>query len=149
MRAGRVMGIVAVAAVAAAIVGGIIVLGSPSEQRQRRLDERRVQDLRRIAWAVDRYWTRHDSLPPDLAVLAADGSAHSLADPETGASYVYRIDEGRSFELCAVFARQSADEPPPAPPWRDWTHGAGKHCFRLEPRNGGAGDSPGHPDRHD
>lgn len=142
MKGRRLLAALVIAAVAAAVVGGLLVLGPPGEQRRRRLDARRVEDLRRIAWAVDRYWARHDSLPPDLAALAAGGAELPLADPGTGAPYVYRVAGSRAFELCAVFARESADGPAPAPPRRDWSHGAGERCFRLAPRAPGGAGAP-------
>ena len=61
-----------VAVVIAAVVAGVFVLGSPADERARRLDRRRVEDLQGIAAATDLYWTRHSRLPASLDELTAD-----------------------------------------------------------------------------
>jgi hypothetical protein len=43
------------AVVVAAVIAGIAVLGPPSEERARRLDLRRSNDLRQIAFAARAY----------------------------------------------------------------------------------------------
>ena len=44
---------------AAVVVAGFLVVGSPPEARLRRLDGRRVADLRDVQSAVNLYWTRN------------------------------------------------------------------------------------------
>ena len=53
-------------AVAAAVIGGFLVTGSPKEARAQRLDERRVSDLRRLQGGVNLYWTRAKKMPQSL-----------------------------------------------------------------------------------
>lgn len=120
-----------------AVVGvALLVLESPAEQRQRRLDERRVDDLRSIANAVDLYWTEEGSLPPDLDSVADwQGLDVETTDPVTGAPYGYTLTGDDSYELCATFA--TTDPTPEAgTAWRRhgnvWHHPAGEHCFELE-----------------
>ena len=62
----------AIAVVALAIVTALILLGSPTGQRMRRLDDRRVEDLRGITDAANLYWTRRGSLPLSLEDLSAE-----------------------------------------------------------------------------
>jgi hypothetical protein len=131
------------AAVLAAVAAGLILLGPPSEERGRKLDDQRIAELRAVAGAIDRYWIRHDSLPPSLEALANERDVSvSLQDPETRQPYEYRpLDDG-TYELCADFAQDSSDDEQPPVGDRDsdaaypgfWSHGAGRHCFRLEPQ---------------
>jgi hypothetical protein len=108
--------------------GGLWLVGSPAEQATQRIDERRVQDLRTIAQAVDLHRDRHARLPPDLASLViALGTQLPVADPETGRPYAYRVRDAQRFELCADFARPSGDRLQDA----IWTHGGGRQCFAL------------------
>ena len=120
-----------IAAVAAVVVGGLLSLDSPQQERRRRLDARRVADLTRMARAVDLYWTRQASLPTSLEELAQTPGLHvDWRDPATVQPYPYRALGDSTYELCAVFARTSAaagrEEKPDF-----WSHGDGRQCFRL------------------
>jgi hypothetical protein len=118
--------------VAATVVAAIIVLGSPAEQRQLHLDERRVADLIGIKHAVTLYVLRQSRLPPDLAAVADQpGTRIHKLDPETGAAYEYSVVGELSYRLCAVFARRSEDPRTPAPYFNEggWEHEAGHQCF--------------------
>ena len=125
------VGVVAVAVVAMSVVYGLTRVGSPSDERKRRLDERRVEDLRGIARAVDLHWTRHGSLPASLHELS-DATVRDVAlnDPERGEPYEYRVRAASAFELCGFFGTD----------WSEpsievfWTHPMGRHCFDLEVR---------------
>ena len=118
--------------VLAAVIAGILLIGSPAQERLRRLDERRISDLREISFAVDAYWTREDVLPASLEELGNDERiVRELADPVTGAPYEYHAGTGSSYELCAVFEHDTDTN------GRDvrydylWSHGPGKQCFQL------------------
>ncbi|HET8696995.1 MAG TPA: hypothetical protein VFO94_05895, partial [Gammaproteobacteria bacterium] len=54
------------AAVATAVIAGLAVTGSPATQRLERLDERRVEDLGRLARAVNVHWAQRHELPGRL-----------------------------------------------------------------------------------
>jgi hypothetical protein len=127
----RLAGTVVTVAVVAAVVAGIYLLGSPSEERSRRLDERRVQDLSGIAQAIDLYWTRESRLPGSLEQLRSDTGANiTVADPSTSAPYDYRPLEDGKYELCASFDRDSGDSNRFDNGF--WTHRAGRQCFQRE-----------------
>lgn len=98
-----VIGIVAVA-----IVAGFFIVGSPKEERLRRFDERRVQDLQNIQSEIINYWLSKEKLPENSGLLKDDirGIA-APKDPETGAEYQYQVKGALSFSLCANFARPS------------------------------------------
>lgn len=124
------------AAVIAVVAAGLWVAGSPGEERRRRLDARRLEDLRQIAAAVDAYWTRIGELPASLKELSGwQGLAAPTGDPATGEPYEYRRRSDGRYELCAAFSRE---DPGPQPRRRYqigpsfWHHGAGRHCFELE-----------------
>lgn len=142
--------------VTATVGVGLYLAGSPSKERGRRFDEQRVNELQQIATAVDSAYYRDGRLPTALEQLSAApeyGYVPSLVDPETGAPYEYRPTDGDTYELCATFETESQQtdqygRPKPVPTrpmmeaampypgYRDWTHGAGRHCFQLtvEPR---------------
>lgn len=130
----QIVGTLVTLAVTAAVAAGMLVMGSPGEERARQLDERRVEHLAGIARAVDLYWTRHARLPASLDELGSEvGEDLIPSDPGTSASYEYRPLEGGRYEVCAQF---DGDSPRPDQGARDdfWLHGTGRQCYRREPR---------------
>ena len=123
-------------AVAAAVIGALVLVGPPSEQRRRKLDERRVRDLQGLAAAVDSYWVRHRALPVSVEAVERQFLADAVRDPESGIPYGYRVTGEKSFEVCATFAARSTEEffLPPEPKSRlgSWAHDRGTWCFALE-----------------
>ena len=118
--------VVTVAAVAIAVVYGLTRVGPPRDQRERRLDERRIEDLRRIARAIDLHWTRHGSLPAALDVLSeATVRDVTFNDPESEEPYEYRVETPSTFELCGSFGTDWLD------PSVDlfWSHPMGSPLF--------------------
>ncbi len=124
--------VVATAVAAVSVVVGILIIGSPSEGRLNALDSGRVADLQGIMGATDLFWSRNERLPRDLAELAADPrTALNTVDPGASEPYSYRIVDVDTYELCAIFDRDSATLP--GRPLADfWRHGSGLHCFELE-----------------
>lgn len=114
----------------AAVIAGIVILGSPSEERARRLDQRRVSELRGIRSAVDFFYVDKGRLPASLDELATQPGVRVSADPVTNEAYRYRPLGGDAFELCATFER--ASELQPGSGVDIWQHPAGAHCFTLK-----------------
>lgn len=122
----------AIAVAFGAIVSGLIIVGSPSQARLRRLDERRVRDLVSITRAVNGYWTRNARLPASLGELRQNpGTDVESRDPLTSQPYGYDVVGGKTYELCADFQMESREERDPYS-GRFWSHPAGRHCFRLD-----------------
>ena len=121
------------------VIVGICLLDSPAQERLRRLDERRVDDLRELSYEVDFYWTRESTLPTSLEELSSEpGVFVDLLDPETGQPYEYRVLSSNTYELCAVFALDTAEEQERF--YKDvWSHGPGRQCFQLVARDVGQG----------
>jgi hypothetical protein len=137
--------------VAASVVTGLFVSGSPGAERARRLDEQRLNDLRSLSYTIDAFWHQYDRLPESLDEIDRLHQPKDFnKDPRTGEAYEYLpIDEQR-YELCAAFDQPSDDEYPtygryaepvpirvPEPDYsqpkmRSWEHPAGRHCFQLE-----------------
>jgi hypothetical protein len=126
LQGGPLLLALASAVVIAAIAAGLWLIGSPREQRIRRLDERRVGDLQSIERRIDVYWTRHRALPESLQALHEEpGLAPAPIDPVRHEPYSYRRVDEDSYELCAVFDRVSRDP-------EIWAHDKGQACFRFD-----------------
>jgi|SRR6266542_4507228 len=131
-----VVGLVIVAVIAA-VVAGLVLLGSPTEARLRQMDRKRVDDLRNISSAIDLYWTREKRLPASLEDLSQQpGLSLNIRDPGTAKPYEYHARAAGSYELCATFERDSAERSG-AHGGDFWSHGAGRQCFQLEARDVG------------
>lgn len=140
----KVFTYVVIAAVAAAIIAGFFIVGSPKEERLRRFDEKRVQDLQNIQGAIVNYWQSKASLPANLDYLTDSISGfRAPVDPETGLPYTYEVKGNLSFVICADFSRPTLGETSSRPlvpkqvyrpdPYyygpESWVHGAGRTCF--------------------
>lgn len=129
------------------IVYGFFTAGSPFAERMRRFDERRIQDLMSIQSQVIYYWQAKERLPQTIDELRDDIRGFTPPrDPETGESYIYKIDGPLQFELCAGFKTSNKHDseigkPVPAAPRgvyypypgpgieENWLHDAGETCF--------------------
>ena len=126
-----------VAIVILAIAWGFVVIGSPFEQRDKRFDEKRVQDLQALQSYITNYWQSKESLPVSLSNLEDLLLGIVVpVDPETGGFYEYRVTDDLTFELCATFATENKDGQgaipmiyPPKSQNYSWQHDAGHTCF--------------------
>jgi hypothetical protein len=115
--------------VSAAVAGGFWVLGGPSQERERRMDDKRIEQLAAIGRAVDVYWSQHGKLPTGLSEVEREGG--TTRDPDTMQPYEYKQLSPEKYELCATFQQSRARREN----WGDfWNHGAGRSCFVLEAR---------------
>jgi hypothetical protein len=127
--AGRWLALAGVVVALAAIVAGVVVIGTPGTQRDTRMDVRRERDLRAIAMQLERWHEREGRLPADLATLAAQpGLRLAIVDPLTGAPYEYAATATDRYRLCAVFATDTAQRRF-GPDADDWIHAVGRGCF--------------------
>jgi len=124
----RTLVIVLVIVVALVVIRGIMIIGSPSEERTRRMDSRRINDLQGVSRSIAVYHTRHQQVPASLEELAREpGFANVARDPVTDRPYGYRMVDANSYQLCGTFDRETADDRA-----EDfWAHGVGEQCFTL------------------
>jgi hypothetical protein len=119
--------------VVGAVVGGVIVVGGPDTGRLERLDDERVEDLRGIMRAIDRFKEHHERLPETLVELAEDPRARvNTLDPASALPYEYAILSEDTYQLCAVFDGESRPLRRAAADF--WSHSGGRQCFELAPK---------------
>ncbi len=129
---------------------GFILAGSPSHQREIRMDEQRVNHLTTIQDQLISYWQVKRELPSSLNELKNDLIYFTPPlDPETGMAYEYKVLDPLRFELCATFNQKIPSENPDSPsnPAYNydykygynadfWNHEAGRACFErtIDPK---------------
>ncbi len=139
MSVGRNLMILAGVVVAATLALSVTVMDSPATQRGKRLDQRRVDDLKTIVQVIDVWALEHNALPGSLDLLADQpGRSLSIHDPDAQAAYEYIRRSGNTYALCAVFATTTSDPDG----WRrnrtrgqvdeQWRHPAGRFCFEQK-----------------
>jgi hypothetical protein len=117
--------------IALTVAFGFWKTGSPAAQRQISEDQRRVEDLYRIANAIHAHWNTNKELPKSLDALNAGSpnAALRLNDPFTNQPYQYNALDESKYRLCASFHLATAQ--PPDAVEITWTHPAGSYCFAL------------------
>lgn len=139
----KILAWVLAAVVVLSVVLGFFIVGTPLEQRQRRFDDQRVQDLQMLQSQIVNYWTQKQALPAKLSDLNDSISGFMAPkDPASKADYGYNVKDKLSFELCAGFITQSENlnslgpkvRPlngynPGDPYSQSWSHSAGNTCF--------------------
>lgn len=127
----------------ASVVYGIVLIGSPSAQRAKMMDDQRINDLSNIqSQIVYTQWQNKGEVPASLDALKDPISGYTLpTDPETKLSYEYKMLSKNSFELCATFRTESlatTDKTiakPVSYPYvngminENWQHEIGRTCF--------------------
>lgn len=131
---GRNLLIAAAVIVIGTLVAAMWIMESPSKQRDRRIDQRRVEQLDAISDAVTAWVRQHERLPASLAELANQpGESIAVVDPVDGKPYEYLVLSEQDYRLCAKFATSTADRGRGTHrlSWHEkhWMHPAGRHCF--------------------
>lgn len=116
------------------IVSGFFIVGTPRDARLARYDLEREQALQNIQWQLINFWQSKGRLPENLTELEDPISGFAVPlDPETNEAYTYTKNGARSFELCAVFNKEtfSRNTSRIKSPYEDgnFDHGIGKECF--------------------
>lgn len=137
----RLFAWITVGVILGSIIYGFFLVGTPSQQRARRFDEQRINDLQQLQSKIINYWQQKYVLPTNLATLS-DIGVQPIVDPETSQPYEYRTVGNLSFNLCANFSSRNVyplnDKRATAPyavgPYygpgnKDWTHESGHVCF--------------------
>lgn len=129
----RTFAAASILAVAIGLVLGFWSLGGPGTQRELAADQRRSEDLRRLAFQVEQFYSRHKKLPSALSSLEVDSPGLTSRDPVSRVSYGYQVTGDTTYQLCTVFnadTRTSADTSAPVTGFN--YHPAGRHCFNLD-----------------
>jgi hypothetical protein len=115
-----------------AVITGLILSGSPANERLRRFDQERISDLQEIQYSsIEAYYDRFGALPESLeiAMKNSPSSPEIYTDPETNVFYDYSIVSKKEYQLCAMFSLPSKEQTDPVSAM--WSHASGYSCFTL------------------
>lgn len=133
--------IIAISVIILALIAyGFSIFGSPRTQRLLRADSQKVMDVQSIQWQIVNFWQQKGALPASLNELNDPISGFMVPmDFDTKQPYEYRRISERTFELCAVFNRDSSDANRSTMPaytekigmsgTDNWQHSVGRTCF--------------------
>lgn len=135
----KILAVICVIVVLGSIIVGFFIVGTPMEQRNRRMDDQRIQDLQVIQGQIIEYWINKKTLPQNLDLLKSDITGFNTpTNPDTKLPYIYQIKGELEFELCAEFITDDAKYPefdakdyPRSYDYQqqNWRHGLGNTCF--------------------
>lgn len=133
-RAGAWLARIGVAAMIAAALGGLLVIGTPGRARVRQFDALRVSAIQNLSNELQAYAMREKRLPVSLAELRTGGpnvyGGFDPLDPETRLPYEYAVTDSMHYQLCAVFtAADSVDAGGSVNAF--WKHAAGRSCWSF------------------
>ena len=124
------------------IAAGFLIIGTPWQARQYRLDEQRVSDLQTLQSEVLSFYQQKQALPASLSDLEDPTLSYSVpVDPDTGQRYEYTKTGDLAFELCATFTTNGQAGSGYTAPQSvsglalyqarsdNWLHGIGHVCF--------------------
>lgn len=133
-------GIASIIVVVVVLLLGFSNISTPSEVRERKLDQQQITDLRDMQWRVIEYYQTSGTLPEEINDVYVTEMPQA---PETRTSYRYELIDG-GFSLCASFAYPSElmdgaySSARPVMPiekgisvtgTENWDHKAGDWCF--------------------
>lgn len=126
MISNRLAAISASVVVLLTILVGLFILGSPTQERYRRLDEQRIADLQMLYSAVNANFAISKSLTTNLGSIQDGTRLRQIPrDPVSDSMYDYEPVTTDTYRLCADFSGES-DE---ARLEDFWTHSKGRQCF--------------------
>lgn len=129
-------GAAAAVAMLASIVLGVTLIDTPTEMRERRIDDTQLQSLQSIQSDIISYTQTNGALPKTLSEIP-NKNPSTYSAPVGRPDYEYSVT-GAGFRLCAQFALPSIEDDTRYAYWddkpgvfnaNDWQHGTGKECF--------------------
>jgi hypothetical protein len=120
--------IIATVAVAAVVILGFRVLGSPGAQRMIQYDLRTVRSLSELAQQINMRWASQGKvLAKDLDKFPSSAKQ----DPVSHKPFGYRVKSSSEYELCATFARDNRNDSS-INTGDPWIHPKGDYCFQFD-----------------
>jgi len=116
------------------VVYGFVDGGSPQAARNKRNDDKRIQDIQSMKNWINSYYTKNTTLPATLQEAAASysssGNSKVPVDPETNNAYLYQIVTDKEYKICATFSTNTSDTTQKY--MVEYEHPSGSHCLTFQ-----------------
>lgn len=117
-----------------AFIAALFNVESPTEARNRKLDNTIVMEFDTIDSAINQYYNDKKKMPESLDQLKEDYNYitdETLSDAATAKNYDYKVVADKKYELCATFHRSNKEEKNRQYfEMKDrWPHDAGYQCI--------------------
>lgn len=124
---------VSLAIITCGFIASLFIIESPTEARNRKLDERIMQDFNDIKYAIDDYYNKNERIPNVLEELQKDTefSSFSTANPINEKEYIYEVIDSKRYKLCTEFLSSNLEK---KKNYLDnmWKHDKGYNCIEKE-----------------
>ncbi len=129
--------------VIAVFTASLFFVESPTETRNRKLDNAILDSFNNIDSAINEYYYTEKKLPDNLDMLKGDYpyiTDKVLTDPVTNQRYEYSIVNDNKYQLCADFRTSNIDNGDSMYNYygERWAHESGHQCLKQTVRNDGA-----------
>ncbi len=125
--------------VAAVFVASLFFVESPTQTRNRKLDNAILSSFSEINGAIETYYNDNGKVPGSLDEIKAEFSYitdKNIKDPVSGEIFEYKVIGDNSYELCATFRTSNidGDETRYYLYKERWPHDAGDQCLGQKVR---------------
>lgn len=127
--------------ISAVFIAALFVVESPTETRNRKIDEQVLRDFNSIKNGLNEYYKNNENLPDNLEELKDEVSylsADDFINPRTKKEYDYKLLSDREFELCSDFLASNTKEDLDNSrylPYSQWKHEKGYQCIEQKINN--------------
>jgi len=123
----------ALAVVVISFVGALFVVETPTQTRDRKMDEQVINNLNNVHSYLDRYYTEKGKLPNDFSILIKEYALQEkdFVNPISKEKFEYKVVDATHYETCSVFkaSNKKANENITYYGQVIWDHDAGRYCF--------------------
>ena len=130
-RVNKIFFFVSLIIMTSAFIASFFLIESPTEARNRKLDEKIIQDFDAMRYAIDSYYSKNKTLPQNLEDIKIETINSRDLNFDNSKEYDYKITGEETYELCANFLSSNLEK---TMSYSDtiWKHDKGYQCIKKE-----------------
>ncbi len=129
----KVFFLVSLIFVLSGLIASFFIVESPTEARNRKIDDMILQDFNNIDYALQEYYNKNEELPETLNNLKDSIRYFSLnfVNPVNNEEYVYEIVGEKKYRLCTYFSSSNILKERKSYLDERWEHSQGYNCIEI------------------